>query len=196
MHAIRRRVAEEALERLLREVLHVQPGPYEFAETVYVSGNGANYIVNVFTCVEWAGDPRYAERLYSDAAWAQPGAPGELAVQPDVRAFLFGAFAGEEDASAVEVVATRTPRTRSQPLASSWSTPTTRSRRSGASARLEEVVTPRRACARRFVRGVHDPRGAPSCSAPATWRDFSLGPVGGRPPHRAPPRTLVGACTP
>lgn len=104
MHAIREEeVAEEALERLLREVLHVQPGPYEFAETVYVSGdNGANYIVNVFTCVEWAGEPRYAERLYSDAAWAQPGAPGELAVQSDVRAFLFGAFAGDEDAGGAE----------------------------------------------------------------------------------------------
>ncbi len=97
MHTVREEeVAEEALERLLREVLHVQPGPYEFAETVYVSSEGgANYIVNVFTCVEWGGDPRYADRLYSDAAWAHPGSPGALAVQPDVRAFLSQAFEGE-----------------------------------------------------------------------------------------------------
>ncbi len=97
MHPIREEeVAEEALERLLRDVLHVQPGPYEFAETVYLSGTkGANYIVNVFTCVEWAGEPRYAERAYADAAWTQPAAPGALSVQPEVRTFLHQAFEGE-----------------------------------------------------------------------------------------------------
>lgn len=103
MHTVREEeVAEEALERLLREVLHVQPGPYEFAETVYVSSEGgANYIVNVFTCVEWAGDPRYADRAYSDAAWAHPGSPGALLVQPDVRAFLAQAFEGEATSDGV-----------------------------------------------------------------------------------------------
>lgn len=97
MHAIREEeVAEESLERLLRDVLHIEPGPYEFAETVYVtSEGGAAYIVNVFTCVEWAGEPRYGERVYADAAWAQPSAPGALAVQPDVRTFLSQAFDGE-----------------------------------------------------------------------------------------------------
>lgn len=98
MHTVREEeVAEEALERLLREVLHVQPGPYEFAETVYVSSaGGANYIVNVFTCVEWGGEPRYADRAYADAAWTHPSSPGALALQPDVRAFLSQAFEGAD----------------------------------------------------------------------------------------------------
>jgi ADP-ribose pyrophosphatase YjhB (NUDIX family) len=101
MHVIREEeVAEESLERLLREVLHVEPGPYEFAETVYVtSEQGAGYIVNVFTCVEWAGEPRYADRAYADAAWAQPSAPGALSVQPDMRTFLYQAFEGDTEAA-------------------------------------------------------------------------------------------------
>jgi ADP-ribose pyrophosphatase YjhB (NUDIX family) len=104
MHAIREEeVAEESLERLLRDVLHVEPGPYEFAETVYVTGgNGTAYIVNVFTCVEWGGEPRYADRAYADAAWAHPSSPGELAVQPDVRTFLYQAFEGEGGGDSIE----------------------------------------------------------------------------------------------
>ena len=104
MHVVREEeVAEESLERLLREVLHVEPGPYEFAETVYVTGNqGAGYIVNVFTCVEWSGEPRYADRTYADAAWAKPSAPGRLALQPDMRTFLSQAFEGETGTSDVE----------------------------------------------------------------------------------------------
>ncbi|MSP22023.1 MAG: DUF664 domain-containing protein [Dehalococcoidia bacterium] len=105
MHEIREEeVAEESLERLLREVLHIEPGPYEFAETVYVtSENGAAYIVNVFTCIDWTGDPRYGDRVYADAAWAQPSAPGAMSVQPDVRTFLCKAFEGEdEDKAGIE----------------------------------------------------------------------------------------------
>jgi ADP-ribose pyrophosphatase YjhB (NUDIX family) len=104
MHVVREEeVAEESLERLLREVLHVEPGPYEFAETVYVTGDqGAGYIVNVFTCIDWSGEPRYADRVYADAAWTQPSAPGPLALQPDMRTFLAQAFDGETDGPGVE----------------------------------------------------------------------------------------------
>ncbi|MEZ4502787.1 MAG: hypothetical protein R3C39_09200 [Dehalococcoidia bacterium] len=92
-------VAEDALERLLREVLHVEPGPYEFAETLYLSGEaGGRYIVNVFTCVAWGGEPRYTGRAYADGAWARPGAAGAIDLDPDVRAWLFDAFS--EDAAA------------------------------------------------------------------------------------------------
>jgi len=92
-------VAEDALERLLREVLHVEPGPYEFAETLYLSGeSGGRYIVNVFTCVEWGGEPRYTGRSFADGAWARPGAAGAIDLDPDVRAWLFDAFS--EDAAA------------------------------------------------------------------------------------------------
>lgn len=104
MHVMREEeVAEEALERLLRDVLHVQPGPYEFAETVYLSGTGGgNYIVNVFTCVEWAGEPRYADRAYADAAWTHPASPGALTVQPEVRTFLYQAFDGDTEYDAAK----------------------------------------------------------------------------------------------
>lgn len=99
MHRVRdEEVAEEALERLMRDVLHVEPGPYEFAETVYITtSGGGGYIVNVFTCVEWRGEPRYAETHYADAAWTQPSTPGGLQVQPDVRTFLFQAFEGADE---------------------------------------------------------------------------------------------------
>ena len=95
-------VAEDALERLLREVLHIEPGPFEFAETLYLSGDGGGrYIVNVFTCVSWGGEPRYADGVYKDGAWARPAGAGAMNLDPDVRAWLFEAF-GEETAAGAE----------------------------------------------------------------------------------------------
>ncbi len=90
-------VAEDAVERVLRDLLHVTPGPFEFAETVYLTGGaGARYIVNVFTCVEWRGDPRYSEHEYADAAWTNPGSAGGINVVAELRAWLFEAFDAAE----------------------------------------------------------------------------------------------------
>ena len=86
-------VAEDAVERVLRELLHVTPGPFEFAETVYLTGGaGARYIVNVFTCVEWSGEPRYSEHAYADAAWTNPSGTGAIEVVAELRAWLFDSF--------------------------------------------------------------------------------------------------------
>src|SRR5690606_5636128 len=52
--------AEDALARLLRDVLNVGPGPYEFLDTFYITGRaGERFVVNAFTCVDWEGEPRY-----------------------------------------------------------------------------------------------------------------------------------------
>ena len=68
-------LVEEALERALRERLHVEPGTYEFAETLYLVGeDGARLVVNAFTCKGWSGEPRFGGHDYADAAWVGPAA--------------------------------------------------------------------------------------------------------------------------
>lgn len=132
-------VMEDAVERLLREVLHVAPGPFEFTETVYVAAaGGERYIVNVFTCSVWEGEPRYSDDRYADAAWANPAAPGGLDIVPDLRAWLTGAFSaagerGEADAQSIAAGLAESRREllaayqsiaeplREQPLDGSWS---------------------------------------------------------------------------
>ena len=91
--------AEGTLLHVLRERLHVQPGPFEFAETIYLSGAArSRYVVNVFTCVEWGGEPRYSEQHYDDAAWVQPTAHPPLDLLPGVSAWLRDAFGGAASA--------------------------------------------------------------------------------------------------
>ena len=92
-------VAEDTLRRVLRERLHVQPGPFEFAETIYLSGAaGSRHVVNVFTCVEWEGEPRYSEQHYDDAAWVQPSGHVTVDLLPGVSAWLRDAFGGAASA--------------------------------------------------------------------------------------------------
>ena len=91
-------MVEEALERALRDRMHVEPGPYEFSETLYLVGeDGARMVVNAFACRGWAGEPRFGSRDYRDAAWigasalaGEPGRAGDLgdAVPPELRAWL------------------------------------------------------------------------------------------------------------
>lgn len=88
--------AEAALERMLRDMLHVQPGPYEFLDTLYLGGSGGErFIGNVFTCVDWAGDPRFAREVFDDAIWLLPSEPGGLELLPEVREFLRTSFEAE-----------------------------------------------------------------------------------------------------
>ena len=93
--------AEDALERMLRDSLHVEPGAYDFLDTIYVSAvaNGERFIVNAFTCVGWTGDPRFGTEAYADAVWVSPGAPGAVDLLPEVRLWLKTAF--EEETGAI-----------------------------------------------------------------------------------------------
>ncbi|MDP6605356.1 MAG: DinB family protein [Dehalococcoidia bacterium] len=88
-------VAEGAIEALLRERLHVQPGTVEFNDTIYFSGDaGGRFIVNVFSCDGWHGEPRFADEHFQDAAWLLPGAQDSLALIPELAQWLQEALAG------------------------------------------------------------------------------------------------------
>ena len=86
-------VAEETLERVLRDRLHVGSGASEFAETLSVAGaGGARYIVNVFTCTGWGGEPRFSDRQYEDAGWVHPARCRQLELVPELRSWLLRSF--------------------------------------------------------------------------------------------------------
>lgn len=93
--------AEDALERMLRDALHVEPGEYDFLDTIYANAvtSGERFIVNAFTCIDWTGEPRFGAEAYADAAWVSPGAPGGLDLLPEVREWLKTAF--EEETGAI-----------------------------------------------------------------------------------------------
>jgi ADP-ribose pyrophosphatase YjhB (NUDIX family) len=82
--------AEDAIERVLREHTHVEPGPVEFEDTLYINGDGGTrFIVNAFLCRGWHGEPQYSRQHYADAAWSLPASPavsGELL--PEIRIWL------------------------------------------------------------------------------------------------------------
>ena len=94
-------MAEDAVATVLRDVLHVEPGPFEFSDTFYLQGADARrLIVNVFTCVGWEGEPRYSADEYEDAAWVAPANPGSLDLVPELRAWFAEAFgAGDAEGS-------------------------------------------------------------------------------------------------
>lgn len=94
--------AEDALERILRDALHVGPGEYDFLDTIYVNAisDGERFIVNAFTCIGWTGEPRFGPEAYADAVWASPGAPGAIDLLPEVRDWLKTAFEEETGALA------------------------------------------------------------------------------------------------
>ncbi|TAJ18504.1 MAG: NUDIX domain-containing protein [Dehalococcoidia bacterium] len=92
--------AEDALERMLRGALHVEPGAYDFLDTIYVNAlNGSErFIVNAFTCIDWNGEPRFGAEAFADAAWVSPGAPGNLDLLTEVREWLKTAYEDETGA--------------------------------------------------------------------------------------------------
>lgn len=99
--------AEDALASLLRDGLHVEPGPAEFADTIYLSGtDGSRFIVNAFTCVDWRGEPRFEPGTFVDAGWIQPAAPSGVELVPDIASWLAGQFGasggGDLEASALD----------------------------------------------------------------------------------------------
>ena len=85
--------AEDALARLLREILHVEPGPFAFLDTIPLEGaRGERFVVNAFSCVDWSGSPALSRGLYDDAAWVPPAeaaaAEAGLDLVPELRLWL------------------------------------------------------------------------------------------------------------
>ncbi len=88
--------AEDALARLLREMLGVEPGPFEFLDTLYLEGDeGERFVLNAFTCVDWQGEPTLRGGLYDRAVWAPPSEAGTLELVPEVRDWLLASSAAE-----------------------------------------------------------------------------------------------------
>jgi len=87
--------AEEALARLMREMLGVEPGPVEFLDTIYLEGeDGDRFVLNAFTCVDWTGEPKLRGGLYDQAVWAPPAEAGTLDLVAEVREWIASAAAG------------------------------------------------------------------------------------------------------
>lgn len=85
--------AEDAIERLMSEMLHVQPGPYEFLDTLYLTGaGGERFIANGFTCIDWEGTPRFPAEVFDDAIWAPPSEAAGLELLPEMRDWLNTTF--------------------------------------------------------------------------------------------------------
>lgn len=83
-------VAEAAATRLLRDVLHLDPGQLEFAHTLTLPGTDADVVVNVFDALGWAGEPRYSGRVFDDAGWVDPVSVVGVDIVPEVAAWLAG----------------------------------------------------------------------------------------------------------
>jgi ADP-ribose pyrophosphatase YjhB (NUDIX family) len=88
--------AEDAIERLMRTLLHVEPGPFEFLDTVYLAAAGdERFIANGFTCIDWQGEPRFPAAIFDDALWALPSEAGDLDLLPEMRDWIAGLFGGD-----------------------------------------------------------------------------------------------------
>ena len=110
--------ADDALERVLRERLHVQREAFEFTDTLYfATAAGGRYIVNLFTCTRWGGVPRFAEQHYVDAAWVEPGRHAALALVPELGSWLDASLAGPPATSDPAAVAVALGEARSKLLA-------------------------------------------------------------------------------
>lgn len=102
--------AEDALARLMRLMLGVEPGPFEFLDTIYLEGDeGERFVLNAFTCVDWTGEPKLRGGLYSEAVWAPPTEAHTLDLLPEVRDWIAasaaeagGVVAPSFDAAALE----------------------------------------------------------------------------------------------
>ena len=81
--------AEDALSRMLREMLRIEPGPFEFLDTLYLAaGEDERFVVNAFTCASWSGEPSLRGGLYDQAVWARPSEAGALDLLPEVRDWI------------------------------------------------------------------------------------------------------------
>jgi len=89
-------VAEDAVTALLRDLLHLQPGPIAFADTFTLTGGAVEVIANVFECTGWRGQPQYRALDFTDAIWVDPAAPSAADLAPEVLALLSTLHGGGE----------------------------------------------------------------------------------------------------
>ncbi|MEZ4553194.1 MAG: DinB family protein [Dehalococcoidia bacterium] len=82
--------AEATAAQVVRDGLRMQPGWFQFAETLSIRRDSIEVVINVFDAVGWSGEPRYAERDYEDAAWVFVEALDGVDVIPEVAAWLRG----------------------------------------------------------------------------------------------------------
>lgn len=117
--------AEEALGRVLREHVHVEPGPFDFEDTLYVTGDGGvRFIVNAFLCRAWRGEPRFSAEHYADAVWAHPATPSVASdLLPEVGEWLARTLGEPEHAQTVDALRIRLDETRGALLAAFESVP-------------------------------------------------------------------------
>ncbi|PKB56487.1 MAG: hypothetical protein BZY69_01510 [SAR202 cluster bacterium Casp-Chloro-G1] len=117
--------AEEALGRVLREHVHVEPGPFDFEDTLYVSGEGGSrFIVNAFLCRAWRGEPRFNAKHYADAVWAHPATPSVGSeLLPEVAAWLARTLGAAEHPQTANAIGTLLNETRGALLAAFESVP-------------------------------------------------------------------------
>src|SRR5690606_4284790 len=80
--------AEDAAARMMRDLLHVEPGPVDFLETIYLTGKGdERFVANGFIC-DWEGEPSTTPEIFEDAIWAPPSVADQLGVVPEIVAWL------------------------------------------------------------------------------------------------------------
>ena len=66
--------AEDAIERVLRDHVHIRAPDITFVDTIYVTGfDDTNFVLNIFFCEHWDGEPQYDPQNYDDAIWYTPG---------------------------------------------------------------------------------------------------------------------------
>lgn len=94
--------AEESLELLLEENLSITPGPYDFYDTIYMTGReNQHVVVNIFTCIDWVGEPKIVSDVYVDAGWSSPNAiPDGIVLNNSVQRWLSEARVGATDQQA------------------------------------------------------------------------------------------------
>jgi len=94
--------AEESLEVLLTDSLSITPGPYEFYDTIYVTGHESErVVVNIFTCIDWVGEPRVVSDVYVDAGWSSPDViPEDIILNKSIEKWLVEAGVNGTDQKA------------------------------------------------------------------------------------------------
>ena len=117
--------AEDALERVLREHVHVEPGPFDFEDTLYVSSDaGERFIVNAFLCHAWRGEPRFSAEHYADAVWAHPATPSVASdLLPEVGEWLARTLGAVDRLQTIDELDGRLNETRGALLAAFESVP-------------------------------------------------------------------------
>ncbi len=117
--------AEDALSRVLREHVHVQPGPFDFEDTLYVTGDGGmRFVVNAFLCHGWQGEPRFNAKHYADAVWAQPATPSVASeLLPEVGEWLARTLGEPDHPQTVDALGALLDETRGALLAAFQSVP-------------------------------------------------------------------------